>query len=288
MADTKKYLDFSGLSYFASKIQTALNGRAKTDLSNIDNSAFVSKAQEAGAGGLPVVTTEGDGTAYTATVPGITSLTAGATFIMVPHTASTVTNPKLNVNSLGDKYIKQSVSSATATGVIPANTNWLSANKPVMVMYDGTCWKTVGTRSNAADLYGTLAVGKGGTGKATFTAGSFLVGNGTDALAEKTPDEVKALIGGGSETQTATLTTSGWALSGDRYTQTVSVSSVAADTPVVLVDCALTGTDLDADATVLEAWQLVSCNNVAQGAGSLTFYAYEAPTVNIPVNVGVA
>lgn len=163
MADTKKYLDFSGLSYFASKIQNALNGRAKTDLSNVDGDTLKSVVQEAGAG-IPVVTTAGDGTAYTATVPGITSLTAGATFIMVPHTASTVTNPKLNVNGLGDKYLKQSVSSATATGVVPANTNWLSASKPVMVMYDGANWKTVATRSNAADLYGTVAVEKGGTG----------------------------------------------------------------------------------------------------------------------------
>lgn len=93
---------------------------------------------------------------------------------------------------------------------------------------------------------------------------------------------------GGLSSVSATLTTSAWTLSGDRYQQSVSVAGVTTDaTQVILVDCALTGTDLDADATVLEAWELVSCNNVTQGAGSLTFYAYEAPTVNIPVNVGV-
>lgn len=88
----------------------------------------------------------------------------------------------------------------------------------------------------------------------------------------------------------ATLTTSGWALgSDDRYAQTVSVSGVTASaSQVIVVDVALTGTDLDADTTVLEAWQGPSAHNVAQRAGTLTFYAYEVPSVNIPINVGVA
>ena len=90
-----------------------------------------------------------------------------------------------------------------------------------------------------------------------------------------------------SATQTVTLTTSGWAQSGNRYAQTVNVTGVTASTPVVLVDVALSGTDLDADAAALEAWGIVSANNVAQGAGTLTFYALSVPSVNIPVNVGV-
>ena len=91
----------------------------------------------------------------------------------------------------------------------------------------------------------------------------------------------------GAASYTATLTTSGWAQSGNRYSQTVNVTSVTASTPVVLVDVALSGTDLDADAAVLEAWQYPSANNVAQGNGTLTFYSYEVPAVNIPINVGV-
>lgn len=90
-----------------------------------------------------------------------------------------------------------------------------------------------------------------------------------------------------SGSQTVTLTTSGWAQSGDRYSQTVNVTGVTASTPVVLVDVALSGADLDADAAVLEAWQYPSVNNVAQGNGTLTFYSYEVPAVNIPINVGV-
>lgn len=91
----------------------------------------------------------------------------------------------------------------------------------------------------------------------------------------------------GGEAYTATLTTSGWTQSGDRYSQTVNVTGVTASTPVVLVDVALSGTDLDADAAALEAWGIVSANNVAQGDGELTFYARSVPSVNIPVNVGV-
>ena len=86
---------------------------------------------------------------------------------------------------------------------------------------------------------------------------------------------------------TVTLSASGWTQSGSRYAQTVNVTGVTASTPVVLVDVALSGTDIDADAAALEAWGIVSANNVAQGNGTLTFYALSVPSVNIPVNVGV-
>lgn len=45
---------------------------------------------------------------------------------------------------------------------------------------------------------GTLAVGHGGTGKTSVTANNFLVGNGTSALVEKTPAQVRELIGAGT------------------------------------------------------------------------------------------
>ena len=100
--------------------------------------------------------------------------------------------------------------------------------------------------------------------------------------------DVEVQSGGTESTsQTVTLTTSGWAQSGSRYSQTVNVTGVTASTPVVLVDVALSGTDLNADAASLEAWGIVSANNVAQGDGTLTFYALSVPSVNIPVNVGV-
>lgn len=99
--------------------------------------------------------------------------------------------------------------------------------------------------------------------------------------------DVEIQSGSEAASYTAILTTSGWTQSGDRYSQTVNVTGVTASTPVVLVDVALSGADLDADAAVLEAWQYPSANNVAQGDGTLTFYSYEVPAVNIPINVGV-
>ena len=42
---------------------------------------------------------------------------------------------------------------------------------------------------------GTLGVGNGGTGKASVTAGNYLVGNGSSALTEKTPAQVLSDIG---------------------------------------------------------------------------------------------
>ena len=84
------------------------------------------------------------------------------------------------------------------------------------------------------------------------------------------------------------LTTSGWTQgSDDRYYQTKSVSGVTSSTPVVWVDCDLSTSDTNAKIEILTAWAGPSANEVKQGSGTLTFYSYEKPTVNIPVNVGV-
>ena len=88
--------------------------------------------------------------------------------------------------------------------------------------------------------------------------------------------------------QKITLTTSGWTQgSDDRYYQTKSVSGVTSSTPVVWVDCDLSTSDVDAKVEILTAWAGPSANEVKQGSGTLTFYSYEVPTINIPVNVGV-
>ena len=88
--------------------------------------------------------------------------------------------------------------------------------------------------------------------------------------------------------QKITLTTSGWTQgSDDRYYQTKSVSGVTSSTPVVWVDCDLSTSDTDAKIEILTAWAGPSANEVKQGSGTLTFYSYEVPTINIPVNVGV-
>lgn len=116
---------------------------------------------------IPIITTSGNGSAYVATVPGITSLIAGLSFIMIPHVVSTTTTPTLNVNGLGPKNIKIQVgynTSLVQSG--PVNT-WLSATKPVRVTYDGIQWKTDLQLASANALYGTVPISKGGTGATT-------------------------------------------------------------------------------------------------------------------------
>ena len=85
-----------------------------------------------------------------------------------------------------------------------------------------------------------------------------------------------------------TLTASGWTGSAAPFSQQVSCPIVAADTAVVAVDVDTPGTDADADAEAINAWALCTQQNPTQGAGTLTFYCTEKPTINIPVKVGVA
>lgn len=141
MADEKQFLDYDGLTEF----KNSLNG-------------------------VDIVTTAGDGANYTATVPGITALKAGLTLTLIPHTVSTAVLPKLDVNGLGAKAIRRRVSNSTVTTVASATANWLAANKPIRVTFDGTYWIADMDRPNATDLYGTVAIANGGTGASTADA----------------------------------------------------------------------------------------------------------------------
>lgn len=102
------------------------------------------------------VTTAGDGSAYTATVQGISALTVGISFIMIPHVVSTSKTPTLNVNSLGAKPIRRRLSSLPTSLQSGYNASWLTANKPFRVFYDGTTWIVEDqTKPAASDLSGT-------------------------------------------------------------------------------------------------------------------------------------
>ena len=99
-----------------------------------------------------------DGIAYSATVPGITALTAGASFIMIPNKASTSKAPTLNVNGLGAKPIRRRLSSLTTSLQQGYSINWIALNKPFTVVYDGTAWVVEGlTKTDGADVYGAVA-----------------------------------------------------------------------------------------------------------------------------------
>lgn len=116
------------------------------------------------------ITTTGNGAAYVATVPGITALTAGVSFLMIPHVVSTAVAPTLNVNGLGAKAIRRRLSNSTVSTTPASAANWLGANKPITVIFDGSFWIADFNRPNATDLYGTVPVANGGTGATTAAA----------------------------------------------------------------------------------------------------------------------
>lgn len=110
------------------------------------------------AGVYTATASSADGIAYSATVPGITALTAGASFIMIPNKASTSKAPTLNVNVLGAKPIRRRLSSLTTSLQQGYSTNWIALNKPFTVVYDGTAWVVEGlTKTDGADVYGAVA-----------------------------------------------------------------------------------------------------------------------------------
>lgn len=86
--------------------------------------------------------------------------------------------------------------------------------------------------------------------------------------------------------QTVVLSASEWTQDGSRYKQAVSVAAVLQRSPAVFVDCALSD-DHDANEAIIEAWGPVMSFKPKQADGSLTFYAAEAPDINIPITVVV-
>lgn len=116
------------------------------------------------------ITTGGTGSAYTASVSGLT-LVAGASFVMVPNVVSTTTAPTLNVNSLGAKTIRMRISSSTSATVALPSASFLAASKPVRMVYDGTYWIIDDlVMPDANNTYGTL-ISRGTAAPTSSTAG---------------------------------------------------------------------------------------------------------------------
>ena len=135
---------------------------------NINDLGFIGDDKAPIENGQYAVTTTGSGSAYIATVPSVTALTAGASFIMIPHVVSASTTPTLNVNGLGAKNLRRRLNNM-ATSLQPGyTTTWIAQGMPIRVIYDGTAWVVEGHEKPAsADLYGTLDIDKGGTNAST-------------------------------------------------------------------------------------------------------------------------
>ncbi len=104
----------------------------------------------------PVAASSTNGVVYIATVPGITALTTGFSFIMIPDMISTSTSATLNVNNLGAKALRVRVSGYSGTTSAPMTANWLAPNKPVRVTYDGMWWIADVVLPSGDQLYGDV------------------------------------------------------------------------------------------------------------------------------------
>lgn len=145
--------------------------------------------------------TSNDGVTYAVTIPNVNSLYAGLKIIIVPNRVSASTLPKLNVNGLGAKNMYCKASGRTGGYLQSTNENVLAAGVPVELIYTGVHWKIDITRPNAENIYGTVAVDNGGTGRETLTSGYYLVGNGTGAVQLKSKSAVLSDIGAASKTE---------------------------------------------------------------------------------------
>ena len=179
------------------------------------------------------ITTAGTGAAYTATVKAIDSLTTGVGFIMVPHAVSTSAVPTLNVNELGAKPIRLRLSSSPQTTINLQNDSFIAAKRPIKVVYDGNITYTGGSgawiiedmsQPDVNGLYGTVPIGKGGTG-ATTVAGA------RNALGLGNTNGALPIANGGTGATNATAARKALGLaSDDSGTIEISVGGTGANT----------------------------------------------------------
>ena len=108
------------------------------------------------------------GITYTATVPGITELTAGASFLMIPDKNAVTGNPLLNVNNLGDILLKHKTNVSTRVYADQdqniEDIHWLKSGEPISVTYNGEVWVADFTLIYESGLPNAISINKGGTG----------------------------------------------------------------------------------------------------------------------------
>lgn len=154
-------------TYTASEVGADVSGAAAQALTDA-KSYTDGKIADSQKLDTPITASSSDGVAYTATVPGITALTAGYSFVMVPNKQSTSQSCTLNVNSLGAKTLRIRGTGYTSTTSAPPATNWMAANKPVRVTYDGMWWIADIVAPNSKDYtYGTTDLTAGTSTLAT-------------------------------------------------------------------------------------------------------------------------
>lgn len=129
----------------------------------ITNAQFALKSIEAQPD-MIYAASSADGVAYTATIPGVTSLYAGLKITVMLDKTSTSTSPTLNINGLGAKAIRQPLTTNSFASTTANSASWLNKAAPITLIYNGSLWRTDFFRPSATTLYGTTAIANGGTG----------------------------------------------------------------------------------------------------------------------------
>jgi hypothetical protein len=138
-----------------------------------------------GDNAIPVAATSGTGSAYTAVIEGLSSLTPGLLVSIIPHATSTNVAPTLEINSLGAKTIYRLSSEGTGSFAQGYTNGWIAAGTPTLLLYGGSYWIALGQiKPSASDLDGTLAVAKGGTGKAAWSINRLLYPTSSGVLGQ--------------------------------------------------------------------------------------------------------
>lgn len=120
-----------------------------------------------------IVAHSDNGITYTATVPGINELTAGASFLMIPDIDADTGNPELNVNNFGKKLLTFKNNASTRANTQPQqeiqDILWLESGEPISVTYNGKVWVADFTLvSGSSDLIDPVTIDNGGTGAASI------------------------------------------------------------------------------------------------------------------------
>jgi hypothetical protein len=194
----------------------------------------------------------GNGIAYIATVPGVDELYDGLEITIIPNINSASKTITLDVNSLGAKNVRLPLSFNTTAVTTPTLDNWLSKDKPIKLMYDGTQWKANIQRTSANTLYGSVPIENGGTGA-------------------DSRDDARTNLGISSVRVDTTI--SSW-----DTTMTLSNDAITETCPIEL----LPGVDITRDQ--LKALQAALIVGSTQEVGKLTYKCLGTiPSVSIPV-----